>query len=143
MKTTSELTDFYYKTLYPTLQELEKNRKNLRYRIIVIGLIYSLIFLALVFAILPLLSQSPDFIFFIGFIYFALGAFIYKLLIKDYTSEFKQNVIKPLIHAIDEKLSYNSNHHVTEHLFVRSDLFSEPDRMNGNDYVRGNIDGQK
>jgi uncharacterized protein DUF3137 len=143
MKSTSELTDFYYKTLYPTLQELEKDRKHLRHRIIVIGIIYSLVVFLLTFVLVPFLNEAPDFLFFIAFGYFALGAIIYKFLIKDYTKEFKQSVIKPLIHAIDDKLSYNSNHHVTEHLFKRSDLFSEPDRMNGNDYVRGNIDGTK
>ncbi len=143
MKTASELTDFYYKTLYPTLQELEKDRKHLRYKIIVVGVIYSLVVFLLVFAFMPLINQAPDFIFFIASVYFALGALIYKFLIKDYTSEFKQNIIEPLIHAIDDKLSYNSKHHVTKHLFVRSDLFSAPDRINGNDYVMGKMDGTK
>ncbi|EDZ61275.1 putative Galanin [Sulfurimonas gotlandica GD1] len=143
MKNASELTDFYYKTLYPTLQELEEDRKHLRHRIVVVGIIYSLVVVLIAFSLSSFIAQSPDFLFFIGFGYFALGAIIYKFLIKDYTTEFKQSVIKPLIHAIDDKLSYNSNHHVTEHIFTRSDLFSEPDRMNGNDYVRGNIDGTK
>ncbi|WP_373034524.1 DUF3137 domain-containing protein [Sulfurimonas sp.] len=141
MKTTSELTDFYYKTLHPTLQELEIERKHLRHRIIVVGVIYSLIVLLLAIAIAPLVNETSNFIYFTAFGYFALGAIIYKFLIKDYTSVFKQNIIKPLIHAIDEKLSYNSEHHISEHLFKRSDLFGVPDRMNGNDYVRGNIDG--
>ncbi|MDA3907540.1 MAG: DUF3137 domain-containing protein [Sulfurimonas sp.] len=143
MKTASELTDFYYKTLHPTLQELEKGRKHLRHRILVIGVIYSLVVVLISFALSPLISQSPDILFFIGFGYFALGTIIYKFLIKDYTKEFKQNIIKPLIEAIDDKLSYNSNHHVNQYLFSRSDLFSTPDRMSGNDYVRGNIDGTK
>jgi hypothetical protein len=141
MKTTSELTDFYYKTLHPTLEELEKQRKNLRYRIIVIGAIYSLIVLLLAIVIFPYVSENSDFIYFIVFGYFTLGTIIYKFLVKDYTSEFKQSIIKPLIHAIDEKLSYNTQHHITQHLFNRSDLFSSPDRINGNDYVKGNING--
>ena len=37
MKSISELTDFYYENLFPTLQELDKERKHLRYRIILIG----------------------------------------------------------------------------------------------------------
>ena len=143
MKNTSELTDFYYKTLYPTLQELEEDRKHLRHRIVVVGIIFSLVVGLIAFFLSSFIVQSPDLLFFIGFGYFALGAIIYKFLIKDYTAEFKQSVIKPLINAIDDKLSYNPNHHVTEHLFNRSDLFSSPDRINGNDYVRGNIDGTK
>lgn len=141
MKTTSELTDFYYKTLHPTLQELEKERKQLRHRIIVVGVIYSLVVLLLAVTISPLVNETSDIVYFTGFAYFALGAIIYKFLIKDYTSQFKQSIIKPLIHAIDEKLAYNAEHHLSEHLFERSDLFGAPDRMNGNDYVRGNIDG--
>nr|WP_321268378.1 DUF3137 domain-containing protein [uncultured Sulfurimonas sp.] len=141
MKTASELTDFYYKTLYPTLQELEEDRKHLRHRIIVVGVIYSLIVGAITVSLSSFIAQSPDILFFIGFAYFGLGTLIYKFLIKDYTQEFKQNIIRPLIQAIDANLSYNCQHHITESLFTRSDLFSSPDRMSGNDYVRGNIDG--
>ncbi|MFT7003987.1 MAG: hypothetical protein ACJAWW_001339 [Sulfurimonas sp.] len=143
MKDISSLTDFYYRTLFPTLHELEKDRKNLRHRIIVVGIIYSLIFVFITFSFSAVIAQSPDTIIFIAFIYFALGTVIYKFLIKDYTHEFKQGVIGPLIHAIDDKLSYNSKHCLSEHLFNRSDLFTKPDRIGGNDYVRGNIDGTK
>ncbi|WP_294963246.1 DUF3137 domain-containing protein [Sulfurimonas sp.] len=143
MKSTSKLTDFYYKTLYPTLQKLEKDRKNLRHRIIVIGVIFTLVVGLITFALSSSIAQDPDILFFIGFAYFAIATLIYKFLIKDYTKEFKQNVIRPLIHAIDEKLTYTCDNHVSEHLFKRSDLFSEPDRMSGNDYVRGNLDSTK
>jgi hypothetical protein len=143
MKSTSELTDFYYKTLYPTLQELEEDRKHLRHRIIVVGVIYSLLILVITFLLFSFIAQAPDMLFFIAFVYFGLGAVIYKFLIKDYTQEFKQSIIKPLIQAIDANLSYNSNHHISEHLFTRSDIFSSPDRMSGNDYVRGVVDGTK
>ncbi len=143
MKTTSELTDFYYKTLYPTLQELEKDRKHLRHRIIVVGVLFSLFALFIVFLLSSFISQSPDILIFIGVGYIGIGTVIYKFLIKDYTHEFKQNIISPLINAIDAKLRYSSNNHLSEHLFKRSNLFSSPDRMNGNDYVRGNIDGTK
>ena len=141
MKNISSLTDFYYKTLYPTLQELEKERKQLQHRIIVVGVLFSLFTIFIIFSLSSLISQSPNVLLFIGFAYFGAGAIIYKFLIKDYTFEFKQSVIKPLINAIDTNLSYMSNNHLSEHLFNRSDLFSSPDRMNGNDYVRGKIDG--
>ncbi|WP_321777875.1 hypothetical protein [Sulfurimonas sp.] len=106
MKTASELTDFYYETLYPTLQELEKDRKNLRYRIVIVGVVFSLICLVLIFLLSSFIQQSPDILIFIGVGYMGIGGFIYKFLIKDYTSEFKQKVIKPLIGAIDSSLSY-------------------------------------
>ncbi len=141
MKTTSELTDFYYKTLFPTLKELETDRKNLRHRIIVVGVIFSIATLFITFLLSSFIAKSPDILMFIGVGYLGIGAIIYKLLIKDYTVEFKEKIIKPLIQAIDAKLTYSSNSHISSHLFNRSDLFSHPDRMNGNDLVKGNIDG--
>lgn len=143
MKNISSLTDFYYKTLYPTLKELEEDRRHLKHRIVVVAVLYSLVAIFIVFALSSFIAQSPDILIFIGVGYLGLGTLIYKFLIKDYTTEFKQNIIKPLIHAIDDNLSYNCHHHVTEHLFNRSDLFTSPDRMNGNDYVRGNVNGTK
>ena len=143
MQSVSELTDFYYEVLYPTLKELDEDRKHLRYRIIMIGIFFTAIALIIYSFIFSATNGDSDVMAFFAFAYLGIGAFIYKFLIKDYTHEFKQNVIKPLIHAIDKELSYNSTHHLSERLFNRSDLFSSPDRMNGNDYVKGLIDGTK
>jgi len=141
MKSTSELTDYYYKTLYPMLHDLELDRKNLKYRIVVVGIVFSLLTLFLIFIFSSSITHSPDILIFIGIAYVGIGTFIYKFLIKDYTAKFKQKIIKPLIHTIDAKLIYTSNQHIQEYLFRRSDLFSQPDRINGNDFVRGSING--
>ena len=133
MKSVSELTDFYYKNLFPTLEKLETDRKVLRKKVVIIGLIYT----AFTLGIALLINAYYDFII---FAYFALGALIYKLMVKDYTHEFKMKVIKPLVHAIDKSLLYSSKTHVSEYFFNHSDLFSTPDRMSGNDYVKGRID---
>lgn len=138
MKSKSELTDFYYKTLFPALRELDEMRRHLLYRIFVVGVLFSLIFVFLFF-----LFQTLNFIVFAIFAYIAIGSFIYKFLIKDYTQEFKYNIIKPLIEAISKELSYNSNYHISEHLFIRSDLFRRPHRISGNDYVKGLVGGTK
>ncbi len=143
MQSISDLTDFYYKSLYPTLQELEADRKKLKNKIILIGTFLSLFALLLVFLLSFTIAQSPDSLIFIGFGYMAIGTIAYKLLIKDYTAEFKEKIIKPLIHAIDANLKYNSTGHISHHLFSRSDLFSKPDRIRGNDLIRGVIDGTK
>ncbi len=137
MKTVSELTDFYYKTLYPSLKKLDEDRKKLKSRIIKIGVIYTIIFIIIAYLISSLSVELNGFII---FVYFVVGAIIYKLLIKDYTADFKQNIIKPLIYAIESTLRYESTSHVSSHLFNRSDLFSHPDRITGNDFVKGKLE---
>ncbi|MBU1659266.1 DUF3137 domain-containing protein [bacterium] len=144
MKSASELTDFYYKNLYPVLKKLEKDREHLRYRILLIGSLYTLFVAVICFIFLNDLLQNLNFILFVGFAYIGIGAIIYKFLIKDYTQEFKDKIIQPLIHAIDEKLHYSSNEYIPQFLFEKSELFtSRPDRMSGNDYVKGEMDGTK
>ena len=139
MKNVSELTDFYYKNLYPTLSELEKDRKQLRSRIILIGIAYSFIVGLIAFSLLSILNFET--LAFIGIGYVGIGGFIYKFLVKDYTKEFKEKIIKPLINALDERLTYTASLHVPQRTFERSQLFTQTiDRMSGNDFVRGKID---
>ncbi len=64
MKKISELTDFYYKTLYPTLEELENDRKHLRYRIIVIGVMITFITLLIAISMKDVIAQNFDLLFF-------------------------------------------------------------------------------
>ena len=141
MKGLSEITDFYYKTLYPPLQKLEEDRKKLKNKILTYGAFFTLFFLALGLYLLSL-NVSLDILFFLGFAYLGIGAFIYKWFIKDYTNEFKFKIIEPLIKEIDSNLSYVQNMYIPEQHFTRSKLFtSSPDRVSGNDYVKGKIDG--
>jgi len=141
MKKLSQLTDFYYETLYPSLKELEKQRTQLKHRLIVLGIIYTTVFIFLYFVLAPAVSSSWDLLSVLVFIYLTIGAIGYKYLIKDYASEFKIKIIAPLIDAIDKNLSYTPTTHVPEHLFRKSELFtSSIDRLSGNDYVRGKID---
>jgi len=142
MKSVSEVTDFYYKTLYPTLKKLEDDRKHLKYRIIIVGGLYTLGFFLIFLAFLD--ANSSDFLVFLAFVYIGGGTFIYKLLTKDYTGEFKNKIIEPLIHSIDSNLSYLSEMHISQEQFNKSELFTKlPDKINGNDYVSGEIDGVK
>lgn len=144
MKNLSELTDFYYETLFPVLQELDKQRKQVRYRIILYGFIYSFVFACAVLAIKNILLQSLDAIGFVIVIYIGIGAFLYKMLTKNYTHEFKTKVISPLITELDSNLNYNAQHHVAQRIFENSQLFTTNiDRLNGNDFVQGEIDQVK
>jgi hypothetical protein len=139
MKTISELTDFYYKSLYPVLEELEKDRKAIKQRIINIGILYTLVVFGVAFALFSRFDFEA--FVYITIFYLVIGSWIYKYLISDYASDFKQKVIAPLIKEIDENLDYLPELHIPLANFNRSKLFRvRPDRVSGNDYVRGKID---
>jgi hypothetical protein len=139
MKSISELTDFYYKTLYPVLQKLEEDRKNIKKRIISVAILYTLIVFGVFFAIVG--NFNFDAFIYVGIFYVATLASIYRYLISDYTSDFKAKIITPLIYEIDKNLNYHPEMHIPTANFNRSKLFtSKPDKVDGNDYVYGKID---
>jgi len=143
MKSLSELTDYYYKTLYPVLEELEDERAKLKKHIINIAIIYTIVFVFLAFLLLKNIHNAEAYVF-SAIAYLAIGTGIYKFLIKDYTAQFKSLIIEPLIKEIDKNLSYMPNAHIAKENFTRSRLFTtHPDKLGGNDYIRGKIDGIK
>jgi len=140
MKTQSELIDFYYKKLHPSLTRLEKRRKQLSQRIITVALIYTLISFFIAYSLFKI-SYDSNIIIFGGFIYVTGGGLLYRYLIKDYIAAFKESVIAPLITALDKNLTYLPDTHVPHHLFTGSKIFTQhPDKLEGNDYVHGKID---
>ena len=141
MKNLSHLTDFYYKVLYKPLQKLEEDRKQLRHRIVVVGVLFTLFTLFIYSFVFTATNGDSDIMMFFAFGYFALGSIIYKMLIKDYTKEFKDKIIAPLIEEIDTNLNYSASQHISQKLFRDSKIFnSRIDRFGGNDFVHGKID---
>ncbi len=140
MKSISELTDFYYKTLYPDLETLEQQRKKLKKKITIAALVLTLLLVIVLFFLLSYNTPIEVFVF-VGIGYISIGGFLYKFMTKEYTFDFKQKVIEPLIGAIDEQLSYSCEAYIPRHLFEHSELFtSRIDRYSGNDYIKGYID---
>ncbi|MGD9716117.1 MAG: DUF3137 domain-containing protein [Sulfuricurvum sp.] len=142
MKSASELTDFYYRELYPSLSELEKTRKEILSRLKLyagMGIVALLLTMAWIGKKSGLFHPGMMAVI-IGFI--ALGSIIYRWTVTGYAKDFKERIITPLIHAIDPHLLYNPGLTVSQHLFERSDLFKRSiDRYGGNDYVKGSIEG--
>ena len=137
MKSLSQLTDFYYKDLFPTLQELENRRKRVKLRVILSGVILLIVDLM----VFSFFRDNLDWLLFLNI---AVGSFLYKFITHDYTQEFKERVIEPLIHFIDRDLRYMEDMHISESKFINSRLFtSTPDKIEGNDYIAGMIDGVK
>ena len=142
MKSTSELTDFYYKELYPSLSELEKRRTQILSQLKWYGGMGVVVFLLAAmwmgknFGLLHPLMMGIV----IGFI--AIAGMTYRFMRKGYAEDFKEKIITPLIGAIDPHLLYNPSFMISQHLFERSHLFNQKvDRYSGNDYVKGSIDG--
>lgn len=142
MKSSSELTDFYYKELYPSLENLEKTRKQILSQLKWYGGMGAVIFA------LTAIWMGKNFGLFhpfsiamvIGFI--AIIGMIYRSMTQGYGKDFKNKIITPLIGAIDPHLLYNPDFMISQHLFERSKLFNRSvDRYSGNDYVKGSIDG--
>ncbi|MDD4855198.1 MAG: DUF3137 domain-containing protein [Sulfuricurvum sp.] len=142
MKSISELTDFYYKELYPPLNELEKIRLKIVSQLKWYG------GMGAVFFSLTAIWMGKNFGLFhpliiavaIGFI--AIAGMTYRFMTQGYAKDFKAKIITPLIGAIDPHLLYNPDFMISQHLFERSQLFNHSiDRYSGNDYVKGSIDG--
>lgn len=142
MKSTSELTDFYYKELYPSLSDLEKTRTHILSQLKWYGGMGAVAFLLTAlwmgknFGLLHPLMMG------IVIAFAALASMTYRFMTQGYAKDFKARIITPLVGAIDPHLLYNPDFMVSQHLFNRCALFQhDTDRYNGNDYVKGSIDG--
>jgi hypothetical protein len=141
MKTISELTDFYYNILYPSLQELEKDREDVKKRFYTYSAIYTASVIALFIIVQSIEQISFNTLVFLAVILPAGLSLIYKWVIKDYRVDFKNKIIAPLIKEIDPSLNYLPTLHIPISDFNHSNFFQRPDKVSGNDFVKGKIDG--
>ena len=142
MKSLSQLTDFYYNDLYKTIQELEKQRVELKTKIIKVFLLLAILGGSGVAFFLSNYHTIPlEFLFFGAAALLGVGAFIYSMMIKGFASSFKFSVIEPLIKEIDSSLSYAPLATIQEESFIKSGIFTQKiARYSGHDYVSGSID---
>jgi hypothetical protein len=141
MKSNSELTDFYYETLYPTLQELEEQRKAVASKATRLFAGIGIAALIIIVALYNYFNMFNSFMLIIVILALGAAQMTYRFVIQDYRSDFKFRVIAPLIKEIDEQLSYSPTAKISQQLFERSRLFqSKIDRFRGNDLVQGVID---
>ncbi len=142
MKSTAELTDFYYKELYPNLEALEKTRTNILSQLKWYGGMGAVLFLVVVLWIGKSIGLFHPFMFAIAFGFIMIASIVYRIMTQGYAKDFKTKIIAPLIEAVDPHLLYNPDFMISQYLFERSNLFKHSiDRYNGNDYVKGSIDG--
>jgi hypothetical protein len=142
MKSTSELTDYYYSELYDSLQALEAQRQTVQKKVLIMFAVIGAIAFAIMAAIYSSCHCINESFLWIGIGAAAVGGFGYKILVSDYRSGFKEQIIRPLIGAIEKDLHYAPDAMIPKSLFEFSRLFNQRiDRYRGNDLVRGSIDG--
>jgi len=143
MRKLSELTSFFYDELHPDLKKLEDERKKLASKLTKIGFIIG--FFALILAVIISSNTNDVQLLLFPFI-LGIGTFFWakKYFSKDFTFEFKDKIIHPLIQQIDSSFVYSKTASIPQSTFRQSKLFKKGiDRYNGNDLVRGKIDGVK
>ena len=144
MQKISTLTDFFYNELHPDLKKLEEDRQKLARKLIYVGVGITLISLFITYLIfVNSISHSEN-----DFFPLALGGIGFfwakKMMSKDYTHEFKDSIIHPLIKQIDSSLQYSKTLCISQGSFVDSCIFKKGiDRYSGNDLVKGEIEGVK
>jgi len=142
MKSTSELTDFYYQELYPSLSELEERRLHILSQLRWYGGMGIVVFLIAILWMKKNFGLFHPLMMGIVMIFVVIASITYRFMTKGYAQDFKARIITPLIGAIDPHLLYNPDFMISQRLFERSDLFQHTiDRYSGNDYVKGSIDG--
>ncbi|MGR9086884.1 MAG: DUF3137 domain-containing protein, partial [Gammaproteobacteria bacterium] len=137
MKSPAEFQRMYNSRLLPVLQSLEPYRKD------TLG--------AFLLALALLLASLPGFLAFfrsgktsglvIALILLAIG--IYRFVVygqkkKAYAVEFKELVIREMVHLIDPNLTYRPHQCIRADEYRESDLFRNPlDRYTGDDLAEG------
>lgn len=141
MKSVSELTDFYYTELYDSLASLEEERKSVQKKVIILFGVLGAVSLAIILVIYSSCRCFNESYIWVGVGATAIGGFGYRWVVGDYRSGFKEQIIRPLIGAIEKELHYAPDAMVPQALFQFSHLFDQRiDRYRGNDLVRGKID---
>jgi len=126
----------------PLLEPLEKLRKDGLFRVRISTLSWCTLFILSCFLLTisqtALMVYSMLVLIFVGGI-IAIG--VGQSSIKKFKDNFKDNVIKALIKAIDPQLNYNKESYVKREKYDESRIFlTQIDKYHGNDHVWGMVD---
>ena len=130
--------ELYLTNLIPKLTELDKTRKS------ILDLIKKHILISLVplciFGYISFLYETPIPIGIVAVACIGYAFFKINPLWKDYYSAFKQQVIRQIIHFIDDTLTYSASDCISRDRFEECGIFrTYIDRYRGDDLVTGKI----
>lgn len=139
MRTIEELKTFFQERLYPDLEVLDKERKEVMETVLIYeGVAAVLLAVALFFFVQILGFRRIDVLLVLGFL--AMTGLFY-LATKQYCSRFKDVVIEPLVKFFDESLIYKKTSYIAQSIYAQSKLFPHHvERYRGDDYVSGTLD---
>jgi len=140
MRTEEEFNSYYNNTLLPYLKEFDKKRKPLVW--IRLGNWALLLSIFPAVGIVGMLTNNPFSLLvaipMIGIMIW-LGIKRYRLK-KIFVSEYKENVIKEMVKAIEPGLQYNPADRITDSQFYNSQIYTtSADRSSGEDLIYGTI----
>lgn len=154
MRTKEEFNQYFQTGLAEVTKNLDKARKKVAHRLylthfinLILVLIFFVFFVVWMEEIEKTGNDSPVAIIVIGVILAALaGLFIwlYYKKRKKYVTEFKVNLINPMIKFIDQGLNYYPEACISQGAFVTSKIFHQPfNRYSGDDLIDGVVDKTK
>ncbi|MBN2054052.1 DUF3137 domain-containing protein [bacterium] len=131
---------FYDTELKSSLERLEGERRQLRNRYIVTGIIAVVVIGGVYLGVktfnLPSLIIAAPIIIVAGAAYFLITP-----ILKQFQANFKKGVIEPIVHFIEPGLRYSPDRCVAADTYHWSGLFPHHvDRYRGDDYVTGMLD---
>lgn len=134
----SELLDYYYRDLYPELELLEKERKEILKKLKFAILVIAPFALVLMFK----LSNENNLAVEIPIVAISIFSLVAVWLSRDYKRTFKKRIVSRLISKIAPSLRYDSSGKIPESIFRMSALFEDDfSRYEGGDLIEGEIDG--
>ncbi len=146
MKTPTEIIEYYFSDLLPTVQEVEGQREKARKRALVIwGIVFAI---TAPFALAYGWAQ-PDISILLFLLYIAFLIVVYSLISvvtsTEYEEAFIRKIVGSIVKHIAPGLSYSARDHVPSSIFRKSQLLHNGgiDRYNGRDRIAGKVHGVK
>ncbi len=148
MKTLQEFKQFFDLDMMPDMEALDKRRKTVvkRGTTVVLSALSGLILTSVVYFSLDVSKQDNNSIFY--YIIIMAAILITGILFggtwardKTFYTDFKQQVIEPIVKFVSPDLTYEPNNYVGSDSFQRSRIFmNRVDRYSGDDMVHGKVD---
>ncbi|TVQ92260.1 MAG: DUF3137 domain-containing protein [Bacteroidetes bacterium] len=148
MKSLQEFKEFFNQVMMPDLEALDKRRKTVvkRSLLIILFTLLALLLATVIYLSMDASKQDNNSVFYFILI---IAVIIITAIIfgnswardKTFYTDFKQQVIEPIVKFVSPDLTYEPKNYVGSDSFQRSRIFlNRVDRYSGDDMVHGKVD---